>query len=149
MSVGQTVALFGGITLFNLLACLPVLLFSSVRRLFNQLPTENLIINYILGISSFTILHSVLLVALVVFSGGLEGVAVFWGLGGVTIEVALIAWIFASFLFPRLELWNPLENDDELDGRIALGLGLIWYTVSTGIGLFLLMVFLIAFFFPG
>lgn len=149
MTFLETAILFGGIAMFNLLACLPIVLFSSIRRLFNQIPTDNLLVNYILGMSGFTIVHSALLVAVVVVSGGLEGVAAFWGLGGVTIGVALISWIVASFVFPSLDWWNPAENTDELDGRIALGLGLIWYTVSTGIGLFLLMVSLIAFFFPG
>lgn len=142
-------ALFGGLALFNLIACIPILLSSSVRRLFQQLPTENLAINYVLGMGGLTVLHSAALVAVVVATGGLEGIAVLWGLGLVTAGVGLFAWLTASFALPRWDLWNPAEKEDELDGRIALGIGLIWYMISTGTALFLLMAVMIALFFPG
>lgn len=149
MSTVQTVALFGGLLLFNLMACLPGLLSSSVRRLFSKLPSERLAVNYTLAVGSFTLLQSALLIAVVVVSGGLEGVTAFQGLGAITIVAALLVWVAASFILPRQGYWKPAENDDELDGRIALGLGLIGYTVSVGIGLLLLTILLIALFFPG
>lgn len=149
MSTAQTVGLFGGLLLFNLAACLPVLLSSSVRRLFDRLPADRLAVNYLLSVAGFTVLQSALLIAVVVLSGDLEGVTAFWSLGAVTIGTALLVWISASFVFPRKGYWSPEEEGDELDGRIALGLGFIWYTVSTGTGLFFLMVVLITLFFPG
>lgn len=146
--VEQTIALFGGITIFNIISCLPILMSSAVRRLFKKLPTDILLVNYFLGIVGFTFLHSAILIFAVVMSGGLEGTGVFWGLGLVTIGVGIIFWATISFIAPKMNWWNP-KQEGELDGRIALGLGLIWYFISTGIALFLLLIFLIAFFFPG
>lgn len=123
--------------------------FLSLRRLFSSLPAENLYINYTLSVGGFTVLHSIILLITVVGQGGLEGTEVFSGLGIVSLVTGLITWTMAVFIFPRIGVWNPEKVDDELDGRIALGLGLIWYMVATGVGLFLLMVTLIAFFFPG
>jgi hypothetical protein len=142
-------ALFGGIALFNILACLPILLSSPVRRLFSRLPADNLAINYLLGVGGFTVFHAVSLIVVITLSDGLEGVAVFWGLGGVTLGTGLLSWSIVSFLFPRLDWWDPREIDGELDGRLALGLGLAWYIFSGGIALFLLLLVSIALFFPG
>lgn len=149
MSLTETLALFGGLAVFNLLSCLPLLFFSSTRRLFKALPAENLLLNYVLGVGGYTVIHSSLLLSITVIQDGLKGIEVLWGLGGINIGAGLLSWITASFLFPHLGWWNPEQNEEELDGRMALGLGLIWYTISTGVGLFLLMVFLIVFFFPG
>lgn len=149
MSMQQTVALFGGVLLFNLAVCLPILLSSSLRRLVNKLPSDYLVLNYTLGVACFALLQSVLLVTILAVSGSWEGPAAFWLLGGVILGVAILFCIITVFLFPRISWWNPKNNEDEMDGRFALTLGLIWYLVSAGIGLFFLVVLLIALFFPG
>lgn len=146
--VEQTLALFGGIALFNIAVCSPILIFSSVRRLLMKLPTENLVLNYFLAVGGYTALHSVALLAVVVATGGLEGTAALWGPGVVTGTVAVAVWAAASFILPARDWWNTREGE-EIDGRIALGLGLIWYLVFTVVGLVVLTFLLIAFFFPG
>lgn len=53
MSSIQTVALLGGLAVFNMVSCLPLLFFSSIKRLFKTLPAGNLSLNYILGMANF------------------------------------------------------------------------------------------------
>lgn len=147
MSYSQTAAMFGGMLLFNTVAWTPVLLSSAVRRLLKQPTSHSLAANYLLGTAGFTLLHSVVLLSAIFITGGVEGTLVFWILGTVTALTGITVWAFASFWLPHTGYWEP-QKEDELDGRIALGLGLIWYFVSTVIGLFFLTVFLIAFFLP-
>ncbi|MFB6209457.1 MAG: hypothetical protein ABEJ56_04970 [Candidatus Nanohaloarchaea archaeon] len=146
--VEQTIAMFAGLAVFNLLAWSPVLLFSSVRRLFSLYPTDKIGLNYLIGMGGFTVLHFGILVATVVALGGMQGLQVLRGLAGISLAVGLIGWTAAGIILPKIGYWNP-GKEDELDGRIALFLGLIWYMVSTGIGLFLMMAVMIGLFFPG
>lgn len=145
--MSQTLALVGGIMLFDLIAWSPILLSAAIRRLFTVWPTERLGLNYLIGAGGYAVVHLAVLLTVVVLSGGLDGTAVFWGLGLVGLGTATMAWAIACIGFPRLGWWDPTDGDG-MDGRIALGLGVIWYLGSTGITLFVVLVVVIALFLP-
>lgn len=145
----QTVVMVLVIATFNLLAWSPVLLSPAVRRLFNLLPSQRLSLNYLMGIAAFTVMNILTLLTVVVFSGGLEGSQALWGPFIVNLLLGSGTWLLTSFLLPRKGFWDPKKNEEEMDGRIALGLGALVYIVGTAFLLFLIMIVLIGLYFPG
>lgn len=134
--------------LFDGLAIAPVLLSSAVRRLFRKRPTDHPLPNYLAGVTAFAVSHLLWLVVPVALHGGsLENDVIAW-LAGVTLVNAVGWWLATALVLPALGLWSPSEGG-EIDGRIALTLGVFGYVIATGLLALVVVVAAIAVGFPG
>ncbi len=144
----QTVGIALVILFTNLVILSPLTLASSTRRLIGKLGRKNLLRNYTLGIAGLTLTQVLVAAAQILFSGGeVSGTGVFWLMGISTVGVVAILALILGFL-PLKGFWNPSE-EDELDGRIVIGVTTVLYGGSIAAFSLIFMVLAIALFFSG
>lgn len=126
----------------------PVLATQSVRRLFYRWPTTRLTVNYVMGMTAFTVVHlAVLFVGLMITTrtGSINLMEFFKITIGLTVGVLVVGWVGISVGLPRWGRWEP--TGEGFDGRLVLVVGAFWYLAWTVLCVFLLnmILFLLAF----
>lgn len=123
-----------GFVLVVLFAWSPLLAIERIRALFTW-PTQWLVVNYVvLGgsvvlVQCLSYLPVILLVAGTGSVGGGEAARIVGGIGGANLLVPGSVAVGAVSLLPTRDIWSP--DAGGLDGRIALGLGVVWYAIVT------------------
>jgi len=136
------------LALFDAVVLSPVLFSSAVRRLVRLWPTDSLGLNYLAGATAYAVTHlSAIMFAVAIHGGNLSQDVLQW-LAGTTLLNAVLWWVALAALFPARGVWQP-KTEGEYDGRIALTVGLVGYVFATGVGLLIILVVAIAFYFPG
>lgn len=123
-----------GFVLVVLFVWSPLLAIDRIRALFTW-PTQWLVVNYVvLGgsgvlVQCLSYLFVVLLVAGTGSVGGGEAARVVGGIGVANLLLPGTVAVGAGYLLPTRGIWSP--DDGGLDGRIALGIGVVWYAIVT------------------
>lgn len=123
-----------GFILVVLFAWSPLLAIERVRALFTW-PTQWLAVNYAVlggGIILIQCLSYLLVILLVAGTGSVDGGEAAGIVGGIGVANLLVPGglaVGAVYLLPTHGIWSP--NAKGLDGRIALGLGVVWYAIVT------------------
>jgi hypothetical protein len=123
-----------GFALAVLLAWSPLLAVERVRALFAW-PTRWLVVNYVVlggAVVLVQCLSYVAVVAAVAGTGsvtGGEAAGVVGGVVGTNVLLPAAGAVGAVRLLPSRDVWSP--DGEGLDGRIALGAGVVWYAVVT------------------
>jgi len=115
----------------------PLLAITRLRELFRW-PTNWLVVNYLLigagiiVVQSFSYLAIMLLIAGTGTVTGGDAVGIVGGVLAANLLFPGAIALTALRILPERGYWTP--NGDGLSGRIALGIGVIWYAVITSVG---------------
>lgn len=126
-----------GFAVIVLLLWSPLLVITRLRELFRW-PTNWLIVNYpligagMIVVQSFSYLVIVLLTAGTGTVTGSDAVAIVGGVLAANLVVPGALALTILRTLPARGYWTPIG--DGLSGRIALGIGVIWYAVVTSVG---------------
>lgn len=129
----------GVVTVFASLVLLfwsPLLAIERIRELFRW-PTEWLHLNYLLagaGIIAIQVVTFLVTIILIAGTGTVTGGDAVGIIGGVIASNLLLPGaiaLAAQRIFPARGYWTP--DGDGLSGRIALGIGVVWYAVITSV----------------
>ncbi|WP_435066717.1 hypothetical protein [Haloplanus sp. C73] len=126
-----------GFAVVVLLCCSPLLALSRLRDLFRW-PTEWLAVNYLLvggvlvGVQSLSYLGIMLLVAGTGTVTGGDAAGIVAGVLAANLCLPGGVALAALRLLPERGYWTP--DGDGLSGRVALGIGVVWYAAVTSVG---------------
>jgi hypothetical protein len=141
--------MLAGLWLFNGVVVSPLLGSAAIRRLLGR-PTKLLAANYLLwtAVLAVTQFLAVALPVIVIRGGRLGGLDFFSWLGGLSIGNATL-WAIGGAIGASQRGWTPKKETELLDGRLVLGLGVLWYALAVGFALLCILLIGIAFFYPG
>lgn len=123
------VAVFAAVVLF---AWAPLLGVDRLRALFSW-PTRWLVVNYILAGTGLLVAQCVAYLGILLVVAGTgqvtggEAAGVVGGVLAGNLAVPGVGAIAALRVLPERGYWSP--DGDGLSGRVALGLGVVWYAV--------------------
>lgn len=116
----------------------PMLAMARIRVLFRW-PTGQLALNYLVvgsAIIAIQIVSYLLMILLIAGTGlvtGGDAIGIIGGVVAVNLLLPGTIALAALRILPARDYWSP--DGDGLNGRIALGIGVVWYAVITS-GLF-------------
>ncbi|MFA9516617.1 hypothetical protein ACERIT_05285 [Halopenitus sp. H-Gu1] len=133
----QQLCVVAGFAVIVLLFWSPLLAITRLRELFRW-PTNWLVVNYLLigagiiVVQSFSYLVIMLLIAGTGTVTGGDAVGIVGGVLAANLLFPGAIALTALRILPARGYWTP--NGVGLGGRIALGIGVIWYAVITSVG---------------
>jgi hypothetical protein len=134
----SVLAVFVGVVLFG---WAPLLAVDRLRALFCW-PTRWLAVNYLVVGAAVVVLQVASYVLVVLLGAGMgpvtggEAAAVVGGVLLANVALPAVAAFLALRVLPPRGVWTP--EGDGLSGRVALGIGVLWYAILTS-GSFLLI----------
>lgn len=146
----STFVLFGVFWVGMCILWSPFLLSTSIRTLFERWPTGGTGVNYVFWMGVVIAGYVATGLKTLFAIHGTEPVDALTGaktILGITAVYAAAVTLLVGGWLPRRGIWTPGNGD--LDGRIVLAVGAIWFTACVGVALAILLfiVFLIGF--PG
>lgn len=131
------IGIVAGFAFIVLLLWSPFLAITRIRELFRW-PTHWLVVNYLLIGGGFIVLQCLSYLAVILLTAGtgqVTGGDAARIVGGVLISNLVLpgaSAVAALRILPTRGYWTP--DGDGLIGRIALGIGVVWYAIITSIG---------------